>query len=375
MINNYLKRAVSNRIGLGLVLMTVLVVVGWRLLVIACNHTPPHWRAIAREIGSIAWFKDDVYPNKEGTRVVFSQETEKGVGVFFCNAGSEKTKLLCEQRENGYSWQRFGMLGWSPDDKFFAYAIPLEHRLNEGQREEQIVVCDGLSGETKAQIPGDPDLTQIAWLSPQSFAYLTYNQDVRVWMQKADGSWSQTHIYTKNANDRLEAIENSFTATSENSVAWRKGNEIRTLDFSTSAFKKIWGSDSNTLERFTYSKEAGEYHLICSDKTGWLFVDLDPQGSVLDVTRDKKHEERYAYLRDESGTMYFISKPKPIRSQSVWFGRALWKTTVDRLEIIYPVANTCMVIIYFLPVIYPANLSVFGNTTPRMEYRIVLRPV
>ena len=76
--------------------------------------------------------------------MVFPQETEKGVGVFFCNANSEKTKLLCEQKEDDYSWQRFGMLGWSPDDKLFAYAVPLERQLNPGQREEQIVVCDGL---------------------------------------------------------------------------------------------------------------------------------------------------------------------------------------------------------------------------------------
>jgi hypothetical protein len=324
MINDYLKRVVSNRMGLSLVLAVISFVIGWRLLVITRSHTPPHWRAIAREIGSVAEFRDALYPNKDGTRVVFSQETEKGVGVFFCNASSEKTRLLCEQRENGFGWQRFGMLGWSPDDKLFAYAVPLARQLNPGQREEQIVVCDGLSGDTVARIQADPDLTRIAWLSPQLFAYLTYNQDVKVWGRKSDGSWALFHNYAKIASGRLETIENSFTATSENSVTWQKGSEIWTLDFSTSALKKIWESTTNQLEGFTYSRETGEYHLICSDETGWLFVDLNPQGSVLDMTRSKK-QEIYAYLRNESGTNVFYIKAKA-DSQPI---RVVWQGAVE----------------------------------------------
>ena len=322
MINNYLKRVVSSHMGL--VLMVFSFVIGWRVLVITCSHTPPHWRATAKGIGSTAWFRDDFYPNKDGTCVVFSQETEKGVGIFFCNAGSEKTKLLCEQKENGYSRQRFGMLGWSPDDKLFAYAVPLDRQLNPGQREEQIVVCDGLSGETAAKIPAEPGLTQIAWLSPQSFAYLTYNQDVRVWRQKTGGSWAQLYNYPNIVSGKLETIENSFTTTSKNSVAWQKGNEIWTLDFSTSACKKIWESTTNQLEGFTYSKETREYHLICSDETGWFFVDLDPQGSVLDMTRNGK-QERYAYLRDEAGTNVFYIKTKADSQPT----RVVWPGAVE----------------------------------------------
>jgi hypothetical protein len=326
MVNHCLRRVVSNRTGLGLIIIVLLFVGGWRLFVIACSHTPPHWRAIAREIGSIAQFRDDLYPNKDGTRVVFSQETERGVGVFFCDADSGKIKLLCEQIENGYSWQRFGMLGWSPDGKLFVYAVPLKNPSPNQPwfQEEQIVVCDGLSGETVSRIQADPDLTKIAWLSPQSFAYLTYNQDVRVWIQKSDNSWAQTHIYTNITSGRLETIENPFVATSKNSVAWQKGNEIRTLDFSTSAHRKIWESNDNQLEGFTYSRETGEYHLICSDETGWLFIDLDPQGSVLDMTRDKK-QERYAYLRDEAGTNVFYIKAKA-NSQPT---RIVWQGAVE----------------------------------------------
>jgi dipeptidyl aminopeptidase/acylaminoacyl peptidase len=321
MINHYLKRAVSNRMGLGLVLLVLSFVIGWRLLVIACSHTPPHWSAIAREIGSIAHFESSLYPNESGTRAVFSQDVEKGVGIYFCETDSGKTKLLCEQLEKGYSWQRFGMLGWSPDDKLFAYAVPLKHQLNEGQREEQIVVCNGLSGEAVAKISADPNLYELAWLAPHSFVYSTdFNYDLRLIGQNPDGKWVLRQVFEKVATNKLETL----TAISESSVAWQKENEIWTLDFSTSAFKKIWESTTNQLESFTYSRETGEYHLICSDETGWLFVDLDPQGSVLDVTRDRK-QERYAYLRDEAGTNVFYIKAKADSQPT----RVVWQGAVE----------------------------------------------
>jgi predicted esterase len=329
MINDYLRRATSNRMGLGLVLAAFLFVIGWRFLVIACSHTPSHWRAIASEIGSVAQFREDyypVYPKKDGTRVVFLQETEKGVGVFFCDTDSGKTKLLCEQKEDGYSWQRFGMLGWSPDDKLFAYAVPLERHLNPGQREEQIVLCDSLSGQTAAKIPAESDLTQMAWLSPQAFAYLTYDQHVRVWKQKKrSGEWVQSVAYTNIASGRVETIQNSFTATSENSVAWQKGDEIWTLDLSSGTLEKIWESGvTNQLEGFTCSRETGEYHLICSDNAGWFFIDLDPQGSVLDVTRSE-NRGRYAYSKDEAGTNVFYVKTKADSGPT----RVFWQGAVE----------------------------------------------
>jgi predicted esterase len=329
MISHYLKRAISNRVGLGLAIIVILFIVGCRLLVIACSHTPSHWRAIAGEIGSVAQFREDyypVYPNQDGTRIGFLQETEKGVGIFFCDTDSGKTKLLCEQKEDGYSWQRFGMLGWSPDDKLFAYAVPLDHRLNPGQREEQIVLCDSLSGEAAAKIPEDPDLTEIAWLSPQEFACLTYDQHVTVWKKKKrSGEWAQSLAYTNIASGRVETIQNSFTATSESSVAWQKGDEIWTLDFSTSTLKKIWESDvTYQLEGFTYSRETKGYHLICRDDIGWFFIDLDPQGSALDVTRAENRGE-YAYSRDEAGTNVFYIKTKT----DVQPTRVFWQGAVE----------------------------------------------
>jgi hypothetical protein len=315
MDKHYLKRPTHDLTGLWLTLAVLIFVGGWRLWIIA--HEPAHWATIGREIGSIAQFREDLYPNKDGTRVVFSQDTEKGVGLFFCDADSAKTKILCEQNEEGYSNQRFGMLGWSPDGKLFAYAFPN----NPKQQQEEVVICDGISGEAMGKMPVDAGLTELAWLSPRSFAHLNYNQDISVHEQKSDGTWIKSHFYPKIASETLQNSRNSFTAISENSVVWQRGNEIWRLDFDTSAFKKIWGSTTNKLQGFTYSRETGEFQLACFDKSGWYLINLDQQGAVLGVSHDERRK-KYAYLRDEAGlnTFYVKTDANSLPNRIVWEG-------------------------------------------------------
>ena len=104
----------------------------------------------------------------------------------------------------------------------------------------------------------------------------------------------------------------------------RKGMRFGRLIFRPALSRKSGNLTTNQLEGFTYSRETGEYHLICSDETGWLFVDLDPQGSVLDMTRDKK-QERYAYLKDEAGTNVFYIKARADSQPT----RVVWPGAVE----------------------------------------------
>ena len=275
MDKHYLKRPARNLSGLWLALASLLIVGGWYLLVIVYNQAPPHWRAMAAELGSLPQFKQDLSPNSTGTRLVYCQATEKGVGIYFCETENGKSKLLCEQKEKGYSWQRFSMLGWSPDDKLFACAVPLSPRINAGQQEEQILVCDGLSGDPVAKISADPNLYELAWLSPHSFVSSTdYNYDLRLFEQNPDGKWVVRQISQKVAQSRLE----NLTAISGKSVAWQDRGNICTFDFASSVAKKIWEADTNQyqLVDFTYSKETGEFLLNCSDEKGQFLVRFSP---------------------------------------------------------------------------------------------------
>jgi hypothetical protein len=299
-----------------LILMVIVFIGMWRLS--ALVHRPAHLK-IAKEIGSVAQFHEDLAPNPSGSGVVFSQETEKGAGLFFCNATTGKTKLLAEQRERNYDAHRFGMLGWSPDGKLFAYAV-----FNGAKQEPEVIIGDGASGETTGEMAVDGGITEVAWLSPQSFAFLNYNQDVSVREQNADGKWIESRAYHKVASGTLPFSKNSFTAISINSVAWQRGNEIWALDFETSAFKKIWESDTNTLKSFTYSKETGDFQLVCSDESGWYLIYLNREGAVLEVSRNE-NRTRYAYLKDEAGLNTFYAKTESDLQPT----RVFWQGAVE----------------------------------------------
>jgi len=111
-MNPYTKRQIQSLSGLWLAILSVALVIAWRERVVA--HKPAHLMKMADELGWIGHFHSGLYPNHSNTGLLFSQTTETGVGVYFCSATGGKKKLICEQAEKGWSWQKYGMLGWSP---------------------------------------------------------------------------------------------------------------------------------------------------------------------------------------------------------------------------------------------------------------------
>ena len=54
-----------------------------------------------RQLCSVPQFEQDLSPNNANTRLVFCQNTEAGVGIYFCETDGGKPRLLCEQKEKG----------------------------------------------------------------------------------------------------------------------------------------------------------------------------------------------------------------------------------------------------------------------------------
>jgi hypothetical protein len=277
-----LNWALNNRTGLMLIILAALFVAGWRITVIAGRPWRLQWQTIANELGSIPDFRQDLLPNSLGNRLVYCRTTEKGVGLYFLDIDDCKSKLLCEQREKGYSWQRYCMLGWSPKDRLFAYTVPLETHSSSQPwlREQQIVICDGLTGETAAKVSADPDVYQLAWLTPDSFAYSTaYNHDLRLVEKNEAGKWALRHFYEKVSTNRMETL----TALSAKSVAWLDGENIETFDFDSGRVKRIWDSNqaSGQLVDFTFAKDRGEFILNCSDARGQFLIRFSPDTGMM----------------------------------------------------------------------------------------------
>jgi predicted esterase len=312
-MSGYLKRARSKRIGIGLAAAAVLVVGGWRLAVL---FKPDRVQAVAAELGSIGQYKDELYPNKAGTRLVYTEDVETGAGLFFSEIPGGKTKQLCELNENDFDWQRFGMLGWSTDDSYFVYALPP----NKASKTDNLVICDGKTGVAITNVPAPANLESLAWLSPQSFAYLTqYYQIIKVVERKGDGRWVETHdlgqVYSGKESAR------NLIATSPTSVAWIDGTNIWTLDINASGPQMVWKGISGKLLGLGYSTEKGEFLLNCSDGIGQFLMRYNPAtrwesdpvrlGDRLHPIQNLNWENgraNYAYRENDRGTNFFTMK-------------------------------------------------------------------
>ena len=285
------------------------LVLGWR----GCVVFAEWWKEpqLLRGFDSIRQFEQDVIPNSDNTRLVYCQDTREGIGIYFCDAAGGKPRLLCEQKEKGHSWKRFTMLGWAPDESLFACGFP-DNKLNQ----ELILIFQGRTGEPVAQVVADENLYHLAWLSDDAFAYSS-RTCVRVVTRQANGSW----VHTRYFQDVAASIED-FTTVSASSVAWRDGGGIWLFDFASASAEKIWEATTNRLVEFTYSRDADEFLLNCSDEEGQYLLRLRPGGkratmlgrigSQQDYIRNavwsrSAHGASYAFLtNDPAGSAFCI---------------------------------------------------------------------
>ncbi len=312
-MQNFSKLA-AGRTSLCLMLGAMLVVAGWRLCIIANQR---HLLAVASEVGSVPQFRERMFASGDGSSLVYYRETEKGLGIYFCEVSSGKLKLLCEQQEKGYSLQ-CGMFGWSPDSRYFAVGNPAN--VDKFDYVKSISIYDSKTVMPVATLSGDGFSwdSKFLWLSSHSFARTTHNQAWLVYEQTPDGQWPQTQIVKKFGKD---AYLYNLIAISPHAVAWEQENEVWTHDLTTGAEMMIWPA-TNTLYGFTFDDGTGDYLLNCGDEGGPLTIRFRPpqfgenQGTILETSRGFSRT-RWAGLHIERGIYSFTimngADPAPIR--------------------------------------------------------------
>lgn len=260
----------------------VLLVLAWKLILVAvvALREPAELAALAE----LREFKQEPAPNRANNRLVFAQDTAEGIGVYYCDLASPQPQLLGEQEERGSRGRRFGMLGWSPEDKWFACAFP------EDQRNEQwIHVFDGQSGKLASRLGGELGLKQLVWLSNEAFAYST-ETGIRTVLRQGDGGWAHRRNY-QNVAKRLDDL----TALSPDVLAWRDGQKVSTLDVRLGVAREIWNATTNQLVQITRGRTEREFLLNCRDAAGqWLYrMPLDGRESA-----PERLYEATDYIRD-----------------------------------------------------------------------------
>lgn len=293
------SKLTARRTGLWLALGVVLLVSGWRLWVVASQH---HLLAIASEVDSVPQFRERMYASSDGASLVYYRETENGLGTYFYNIASGKSRMLFEQREFGFNGF-LGTVAWSPDNRLLACAYKNDTDPQHPKRE--IDIFDGVTGETIMKIDAIWE-SRFIWLSSDSFAYTRYNGAWLVYERKPDGKWDQTQVVNRFGKDDYL---NNLIVTSPHSMAWEQDNEIWTHDLTTGAEMKVWPA-TNNLYGFTYDDATGDFLLNASDENGPLTIRFRPpqldetQGTILETSRGF-NLKRWAGLRIERGVYSF----------------------------------------------------------------------
>lgn len=138
----YMGREKHRNNGLGLAILAMVMIGGWRMMVVASR--PAHLQAIAAEFAAIGKFVlSPPAANKPGDKLLFYQTTDQGVGLFLLDTTSGQKRLVYVQSRKNLDPTRVRILDWAPDGSRFAYQQhqPEEHLYSE------IVVCDGNSGQ------------------------------------------------------------------------------------------------------------------------------------------------------------------------------------------------------------------------------------
>lgn len=296
----------SKRVGVILTIAIPLLVIIWHGTAALINR-PAHLDKIVKELGSttIGRFFRNPMPDHSGTRLLFLESTENGVGLFLSKVGDGHRKLLYEELYKQPNTPSDRFLGWSPDDKFFAYS--------RDYKQWEIAICDGDTGNTLATFPTTTRAVSGAWLSHHNLAFACEDQ-VLYEVENSQGKWTvpEPFDYFKNASDKLknDPIEN-LTAFDADSVVWQQGNAIWSCGEHDDVPVKIWDATTNTMIEFSYSQAAQKFLLHCKDATGQFFMVLYPDRpeQAEDITRinPKQYNPRDLTLINDGKGYVFMS--------------------------------------------------------------------
>lgn len=233
----------------------VLLIVGWRLGVMGWSSGA---KQVARELGSVGVFLGCPMASHQGQQLLYGQNTETGVALYLADGQGQNPRLIREMGEWQIVRDRLQLLGWSPDDRLFAYSRPVKGG------KQSVVLCSAAVAETTATVPVDGWIAGFTWLSPSAFAYVNNTQNVHVIRQES-GKWKDTVCFT---NVRPTSLK-SFVALSPTVVAWRGRETIWTLDCIAGKRQKLWVTETNTgIVDFSYSPERGRLLIGVTNRAG-----------------------------------------------------------------------------------------------------------
>ena len=220
----------------------VVGLVGARFLQVRSGR-PEHRHEIAEAFGSVGFLYGTPQPSQSGDRVAFVQTTANGIGIFICDTATGRKQLAFEENgseKNGE--QDLFVWPWSPDDKLLVYS------------RRKIVLCRSDTGAALTEVDtGQLPVRELAWLTPDAFAYSTAEGGLSLVRRQPDGAWQSTNLANIGAGSSLAAL-------SPNIVAWCVSNSIYTMNVDSQGltihYRAPQGQD---VASFVFSRSDGTF--------------------------------------------------------------------------------------------------------------------
>ncbi len=286
-----IKRLPSKRTGIVLTVVIPPLVIFWHLATLA--ERPAHFDKIVSDLGSATLGRFyTIMSDHSGARLVFMQATETGYGIFLDIIGEGKRKLIDEDPNTQPGSPNRTLLGWSPDDRYFAFSRYNNHW--------EIVICDGDTGATVSTVPVNDRVAFGTWLSPQTLCIASQAR-VLFAIQHSQGKWSQPSPF-KYFTDRSHKLPNEpiqcMTTFDANSVVWKQGNTIWSCGKDSDGPVKVWDSNTNELIQFSFSQAANRFLVNYYNQNGQFLADFHPyRPEVLTaITKVNTSEYHLGYL-------------------------------------------------------------------------------
>lgn len=207
------RRTAFLRSGIGLTMVAV-ALVGLRLLWIHL-HLPAHRQEITAAFGPARLFYGDLQMNRDGSKFIYKATSDIGYGLFIHDSLTGLTKRICYEQGIGAfnGGSDIGAWPWAPDDSAFVYSF---------HDKLFIQPSDGTAAPAELTV-GTKMVTDVAWLNPALFAYVSNKTDLCYAQKQPDGHWAQ---HTSLHEDEMT----SLTAAGTNTVAWLEDGLICRID-------------------------------------------------------------------------------------------------------------------------------------------------
>ncbi len=266
-----------------------LLVVGWHLVF---GGETLQQRRILSEFGTVKKVIDVPRPNHAGTKLVYGQDSPEGLQVCLYDLATGGSKILFEQSEKEFKSWNFRVLGWSPDDKYFAYyCLPGENKA------KQVVICDGDSGATVGEVRIG-SIASGTWLSSQAIVGVGIQGDGTLYETKRQGDvpWAAYHWALHQYKTAIvpqfnrEATVSGITAYKDGTAVWAQGGAIWICDPLAAAPRIFLQLTNSPIFNLSYSPQTGKFLLFRVDRNDDVLSSYDPgTGELSDLERANHH--------------------------------------------------------------------------------------